>query len=81
MAKDLVLPFGDPDRLLLQGDQAALDGEEPDEVARRPDRELLEVEPVGRPVLEGQLPGELQEHGGRLAEADAGERGAHRGSG
>jgi hypothetical protein len=61
VAKYGELACSDVERELLQGVLVVVDDEEPDEVARRPDRQLLEVELVRPPVRERQLPRQVEE--------------------
>ena len=63
VAQDGVFALGDVARLLLEGDQAAIDDEEADEVARRPDREVAELEARG-PGRERQLPWQVEQTAG-----------------
>jgi len=71
VAEDIELAARDLERLLLQGEEAPIDDEEADEVARGADGQDPEAEPVGRPGGEGELPGEVEEGGRRGAEAEA----------
>jgi len=61
MAEHRELPCADAARKLLQGVLAIVDDEEADEVARRPDGQLLEVELVGSPLSERQLPRQVEQ--------------------
>ncbi len=47
--EDIVLAPADVQRQLLQGVEHAVDGEEPNEMAGRSDRQLAEGQVVGRP--------------------------------
>jgi hypothetical protein len=63
VAQDVVLALRDLDRLLLEGDEVPVDDEEADEMARRPDRELAELQ-ARRPVRERPLPGQVEQRSG-----------------
>ena len=61
VAQDPVLALGDLAGELLEGVDEALEDEEPDEVPRRPDRQL--AEPVARvaPAAQRPLPGQVEQ--------------------
>jgi hypothetical protein len=75
MAQDGELTRSHVTRKLLEGVLPVVDDEEADEVARRPDRQLLEVELVRRPVSERQLPRQIEQPVAGLAKAKARKRG------
>jgi hypothetical protein len=72
--QDLVLAAAHLERLLLEGQEPAVDDDEADEVAGRPDRQLAQVELVRPPRLERGLPGQGEERRRGLAEPQARER-------
>ena len=76
VAQDLELAVGDSQRLLLERVRPAVDDQEPDEVARRADRQVAELERVGRPVGERQLPRQVEQ--GRRRRRAAGGAGTAR---
>jgi hypothetical protein len=61
MAKDGELPRPDVTRKLLKGVLAVVDDEESDEVSRRADGQLLEVELVRSPFRERELPRQIEQ--------------------
>ena len=69
-AQDVELRRGDVDRLLLERDRPVVGDEEPDEVARRADRQLAEGQGLG-PLGERQLP-RAGRAGSRCCRAGAG---------
>ena len=79
--QDVVLAPADAERELLQRVEDAINGEEPDEMAGRPDGQLAEGELVGRPLGERLLPRQLDERDGRVTEAKARESRHVRGRG
>jgi hypothetical protein len=74
MAQDIEFGGRDPERLLLQGIRPLVDDEEPDEVARRADRELTELQRIWRPRLEGPIPRQIQQRSGAVSEPEPRER-------
>jgi hypothetical protein len=75
VAKYGELACSDVERQLLQGVLVVVDDEEPDEVARWPDRQLLEVQLVRPPVRERQLPRQVEEPIARFAQPQTRKRG------
>jgi hypothetical protein len=73
MPKDVELPRSDVTRKLLQGVLPVVDDEESDEVSRRPDRQLLEVELVRSPLRERELPRQVEQPVPLFAKAKPGE--------
>jgi hypothetical protein len=71
VAQDGELPRADVTRQLLQRVLAIVDDEEADEVARRPDGQLLEVELVRSPLGERELPRQVEEPVAGFAKAKA----------
>jgi hypothetical protein len=63
------LGAADGQRLLLERIGPLARDEEADQVARGADRQLAELEGVGRPVRERQLPRQVEEDPGAVAEA------------
>jgi hypothetical protein len=61
MSQDLELGIGDAQGLLLQGKRQAVRNEEPDEMTRRADRQVTELEGLGGPRRERLLPGQVQQ--------------------
>src|SRR6185369_4869576 len=76
--QNLVLLAGDAEGQLLQRVEDPARDEEPDEVTGRPDRDIAERQPLGRPFLERQLPGQLDEIDRGVTQAETGE-GGHQG--
>ncbi|HWP62907.1 MAG TPA: hypothetical protein VNO86_05510 [Candidatus Binatia bacterium] len=68
--EDVEFPPGDGEGLFLQGEEGAIDDEEANEVPRGPDGQDPEGEPVGGPLGEGALPGQLEEARRRPPEAE-----------
>jgi hypothetical protein len=81
VAEHVELAAGDAQWLLLQGVGPVIRDEEADEVTGRPDGQLPEAEPgtavdgVGIPRAERAGPGQVEEVGGPLSEAEPRERG------
>jgi hypothetical protein len=73
MPKDGELPRSDVARKLLQGVLPVVDDEESDEVSRRPDGQLLEVELVRSPLRERELPRQIEQPIALFAKAKTGE--------
>jgi hypothetical protein len=69
MAQDRKLPRADVTRKLLERVLSVVDDEEADEVARRSDRQLLEVDLVRRPVREREFPWQIEQSVAGLAKA------------
>jgi hypothetical protein len=70
VTEDLVFAPGDPEGLLLQGVEAPVVDEEPDEMARGADRELAQVVIGRRPLGERRLPGQSEQTRGRRPESE-----------
>ena len=70
MAQDVELVGRDLEGLLLERERLPVDHEEPDEVARRADRQVAEVERRRRPRRERQLPGQLDQLAGAVAQPE-----------
>ena len=68
MPQDFELVIGDTKRLFLQREGQAVDDEEADEVARRPDGQVAELERLRRPGSQGQLPGQVEQPSATLAQ-------------
>ena len=75
--QDFVLPPAGRQGQLLERVQGAVGGQEADQVARRPDRQLPEREVLLGPVGERRLPREIDERDRRIAEQEPG-KGGHR---
>jgi hypothetical protein len=69
VAQDVKLGATDVERLLLEGVRALAGDQEPDQVARRPDGQLPELERLGRPVGERVLPGQVQQDPGAISKS------------
>jgi hypothetical protein len=82
MAQHVELGRGDRDRLLLERVGPAVGGQEPDEVARRTDRQVAEAEAleraVGRPLGQRLLPGQVEQLRGSGPESQPGKADAGR---
>jgi hypothetical protein len=63
------LGIGDAERLLLEREGQAVDDEEADQVARRPDGQVAELERLGRPRSEWLLPGQVEQACATVAQA------------
>ena len=74
-AEDVVLVPSDLERLLLERVEDPAIDDEPDEVARRADRQLLEFSPILGPLTEGQVPGQTEQAGSRRPQAEMREAG------
>ena len=72
MTEDRELALRDDERLLLEGVDDAIDDEEPDEMARRADRQRPKVVALARPRFEGLLPRQVQQRRRGLAKAKPG---------
>jgi hypothetical protein len=68
MAKDLELGVGDAEWLLLEREGQPVDDEEADQVARRSDGQVTKLERLGRPLAQGQLPGQIEQPGTTIAQ-------------
>ncbi len=75
MAQDVELGGRDLERLFLQGERQPVDHEEPDQVPRRADRQVAEVERRRRPARQGHLPGQLDQLAGAVAQPEPREPG------
>jgi hypothetical protein len=71
VAQHRELPHPDITRELLEGVLAVVDDEEADEVARRADRQLLEMELVRSPLGQRQLPRQVEQAVAGFAKAKA----------
>jgi hypothetical protein len=67
MAQDVELRPSDRQGLLLERVRPIADDEEPDEVTGRADRQLAELERLGRPFGERALPRQIQEDPAAIA--------------
>ena len=74
VAQDLELGLGDVLGELLERVHEPVGDEEPDEVPRRPDRQLAERVAGRLPLLERQLPRQVEQARDLVAEAEPGER-------
>ena len=68
MAEHVELGLRDRQRFLLEGVCPAVLVEESDEVARRSDRDLLELQVLRGPLGERTFPGQVQQRPGAVAE-------------
>ena len=75
MAQDLELVVGDAEGLLLQRKREPVDDQEPDEVARRTDGQVAELECLGRPGAQRQFPREVEQPSATIAQPQPRETG------
>jgi hypothetical protein len=68
VAQHLELVIGDAEGLLLEREGQPVDDEEADKVARRPDGQVAELERLGRPGAQGQLPGQVEQPSATIAQ-------------
>jgi len=68
VAQHLEFLVGDAERLLLERECQAVDDDESDEVPRRADRQVAELERPRRPVGERQLPRQVEQPRAAIAQ-------------
>ena len=77
MAQHLVLAVGNLRGLLLECHEPTLEGQEANEVARGPHRQLPERQAIARPAGERDLPWEREKLRRGVAQTKLGEDGSH----
>jgi hypothetical protein len=70
VAQHVELVARDRQRLLLEREGQPVDDDESDEVPRRPDRQVAELERLGRPGAERQLPGQIEQPRATIAQPE-----------
>jgi hypothetical protein len=68
MAQHLELAMRDLERFFLQRVRPPAGDQEPDQVARRTDWQVLELQLLRRPRLQWLLPGQVEQRPGAVAE-------------